>query len=180
MIYLVRHGEAAAGWGSHPNPGLSETGQGQARTASEALAGLGIQQVFSSPMQRCQETAAPFVAASDLPLTIEPGVTEVPTPADVGDDRVSWLRSMMAGTWAEAPDVVQAWRAQLIETVSGLPENSVVFSHFVAINALVGHSEGVDAVTVFRPNYCSMTRFQAADNQLKLIERGQELDTRVL
>ncbi|MBR9836247.1 MAG: histidine phosphatase family protein, partial [Alphaproteobacteria bacterium] len=44
----------------------------------------------------------------------------------------------------------------------------------------VGHAEGLDAVTVFRPNYCSMTRFQAADNQLKLIERGQELDTRVL
>ena len=24
MIYLVRHGEAAASWGNHPDPGLSD------------------------------------------------------------------------------------------------------------------------------------------------------------
>ena len=38
MIYLVRHGEAAASWGDHPDPGLSELGQKQA--AVESLAKL--------------------------------------------------------------------------------------------------------------------------------------------
>ena len=37
MIYLVRHGEAAAGWGDHPDPGLSALGQKQAKAVAVEL-----------------------------------------------------------------------------------------------------------------------------------------------
>lgn len=179
MIYLVRHGEAAAGWGTHPDPGLSENGQAQAHTVSDTLSGHAIQQAFTSPMQRCQETAAPFVASSQLPLSIEPRVTEIPTPGNV-TDRIPWLRALMAGTWQDTPPIVQDWRNTLIETVSNLPEHSVVFSHFIAINAIVGHIEDNMNVTVFRPNYCSITRVRPGSDGLELLTRGEELVTKVL
>ena len=179
MIYLVRHGEAAAGWGSHPNPGLSDTGQSQANAVAETLVSLDLRHAFTSPMHRCQETGAPFADRSGLALSITPEVTEIPTPNDI-EDRVTWLRALMSGEWAAAPDMVQDWRTRLIDCVQNLPANSVVFTHFVAINAIVGHLEGTDAVTVFRPNYCSLTKIDNQSGALSLIARGKSLETKVL
>ena len=179
MIYLIRHGEAAASWGSHPDPGLSENGHAQAEKVANTLGKASIQQIYSSPMQRCQETGQAFARLSGLPLTIEPKVTEIPTPTDV-EDRVSWLRTLMSGTWNDAPELVAKWRSDLIATISTLPANTAVFTHFVAINALVGHLEGTDSVTVFRPNYCSRTQVEHKDGVLRLVERGESLVTKVL
>ena len=171
MIYLVRHGEAAASWGSHPDPRLSEAGKIQAETVAEALLSEQINSVITSPMARCQETASHFAKASGLAPRVEPTVTEIPTPADV-TDRVPWLRSLMSDQWHNAPDLVQDWRRALITTLTALPDKTVVFTHFVAVNAVVGSIEGTDNVTVFRPNYCSITKLDNSTGALRLIERG--------
>ena len=179
MIYLIRHGEAAATWGAHPDPGLSDTGREQAKAVAARLSRLGIRQVVTSPMARCQETAQAFSALSGLELAIEPAVTEIPTPPAI-EDRVSWLRGLMSGTWDTAPDLVQDWRSDLIKAVSALPAGTAVFTHFVAINALTGHLENDVNVTVFRPNYCSVTTLDSLSGAIRLVERGESLDTRVL
>lgn len=179
MIYLIRHGEAAAGWGTHPDPGLSENGRAQAQAVAEALEQFDIKRAITSPMSRCQETASFYAKQSGTSLTIEPTVTEIPTPADIAD-RVAWLRELMSGNWSDAPELVTAWRNGLLETLSNLPDETVVFTHFVAINAVIGHVEDTDTVTVFRPNYCSVTKLDNQYGTLRLIERGQSLETKVL
>lgn len=179
MIYLIRHGEAASSWGEHPDPGLSDAGHAQAKAAATNLSGLGLEHAVSSPMARCRETALAFAEVSGLTLSIETNVTEIPTPSAVVD-RVPWLQNLMSGDWADAPQLVQTWRHHLIQTVSKLPPNTAVFTHFVAINAIVGHLEGTDAVTVFRPNYCSLTKLESKNSCLTLVERGLSLETRVL
>lgn len=179
MIYLIRHGEAASSWGEHPDPGLSDLGREQAAAAADTLGQLGIDRAISSPMARCQETAQAFADLSGLDLKIEPNVTEIPTPSDI-TDRVPWLRNLMSGAWSNAPQLVQTWRHHLIRSVSQLPPHTAVFTHFVAINAIVGHLEETGAVTVFRPNYCSLTKLEPGTTGLKLIERGESLETKVL
>lgn len=179
MIYFVRHGEAAASWGEHPDPGLSDKGWIQAEAVATRLIAMDISAALTSPMTRCQETASAYAEVSGKPLTIEPYVTEIPTPGDV-EDRRTWLRNLMAGDWDEAPDLVQTWRSNLLKTVSQLPDNTVVFSHFIAINAIVGHLTGPSSVTVFRPNYCSITVLERKGSELTLVEQGDSLDTRVL
>jgi len=179
VIYLIRHGEAAASWGEHPDPGLSDAGREQAATVAKTLGRLGIERAISSPMARCQETAQAFADISDLEVKIETNVTEIPTPSDIVD-RVPWLRNLMSGAWADSPQLVQTWRHHLIRTVSQLPPNTAVFTHFVAINAIVGHLEETDAVTVFRPNYCSLTKLENRKTGLRLVERGDSLETKVL
>jgi broad specificity phosphatase PhoE len=179
MIYLIRHGEAAASWGSHPDPGLSENGRAQAEAVAQKLLNEPISHAITSPMARCQETGSFFGEASGLNLSIEPAVTEIPTPADV-TDRVPWLRGLMSGEWKNAPGLVRNWRQGLIDTLTELPDGTVVFTHFVAINAIVGHLEATDTVTVFRPNYCSVTKVQNSAGALKLVERGDSLETKVL
>lgn len=179
MIYFVRHGEAAASWGEHPDPGLSDKGWIQAEAVAKRLIAMDISAALTSPMARCQETASAYADVSGKVLTIEPYVTEIPTPDDV-EDRRTWLRNLMAGDWETVPDLVQSWRRDLLKTVAQLPDNTVVFSHFIAINAIVGHLTGASAVTVFRPNYCSITVLERNGTDLTLVEQGDSLDTRVL
>lgn len=179
MIYFVRHGEAASAWGEHPDPGLSDKGWIQAEAVAKRLIALDISSAMTSPMTRCQETASAFADLTGKTLSIEPTVTEIPTPNDV-EDRRTWLRDLMAGDWETVPEQVTKWRTDLLNTVTNLPNNTVVFSHFIAINAIVGHLTGAPAVTVFRPNYCSITVLERNGSDISLVEKGESLDTRVL
>ncbi|MBY9067892.1 histidine phosphatase family protein [Hyphomonas sp. WL0036] len=179
MIFLIRHGEAAASWGDHPDPGLSDLGKGQAVAAADILSRAGAARAVTSPMQRCRETAQPFEAQAGLVARVMPEVSEISTPDGIAD-RVSWLRGLMAGTWTEAGPEFVAWRQRMANAVSALPDGMAVFSHFVAINALVGALEGDDRVTVFRPGHCSVTRLERRGGVLRVAEYGSESATRVL
>lgn len=180
MICLVRHGEAAATWGQVPgDPGLSDLGQQQAESVAQQLMGGGFRYIFASPMKRCQETSAPFARLSGLAVTTSRAVSEVPTP-DGLDDRVAWLQGFMAGTWETAPGIVLDWRDALIQQIETLPDNTVVFSHFVAINAVASHFEKSDQVMVFRPGHCSVTRLERSGSGMVIAERGSESATKVL
>ena len=179
MIYLIRHGEAAAGWGDHPDPGLSALGAKQAQAVAAQLNAATITNIISSPMQRCRETSAPLSDLLSLTPVIAPQVSEIGTPPDIGD-RVTWLRGLMAGTWTEAGAPFVDWRARMGAFVDALPARTAVFSNFVAINALCGLLEQDDRVTVFRPGHCSVTRLERRDGRLRVAEYGSEAATRVL
>lgn len=179
MLALIRHGEPAAGWGDAADPGLSALGQRQAEAVAQELATLGFSSVVTSPMQRCLETAAPFAGVLGLAPVVLEAVSEVRTPDGIAD-RVAWLRGVMAGTWSDSGEGLAGWRRAAVEAVSALPDGTAVFSHFVAINAIVGALEGVDDVIVFRPGHCSLTRLGRGDSGLTVAERGSEAATRVL
>lgn len=185
-IYLIRHGKPAAGWGDDDDPGLDETGKAQARAAADALLALPEDRrptrVVSSPLKRCRETAQPFADALGVEVEIVPAVGEIPTPKALGlTDRPAWLRQAMGGTWAaiEGDLDYDAWRKEVSAAVARLP-STAVFSHFVAINAVVSHLAGDDKVIVFRPDHTSMTTLEVGDGGLRLVERGPEAQTGVL
>ncbi|MEM1036020.1 MAG: histidine phosphatase family protein [Pseudomonadota bacterium] len=180
MITLIRHGEAAAKWGDHPDPGLSEQGRAQAEAVGAVLSGAVVRQILTSPMQRCQETAQPLCRSLNLQARITPQVSEIPTPYDLKTDRVTWLRGLMSGVWSDAEPIVQDWRSDLLKTIQSLPDNTVVFTHFVAINAIVSELEGRHETTVFKPTYCSQTILERVDDTLRVKSRGPEAETRVL
>ena len=99
-IYMIRHGKAAAGWDGDADPGLNELGQAQAEAVAEKVQALVASPVpiFSSPLKRCQQTAAPLAAWGVTPQ-IESGVGEIPPPLEDLTARTEWLRRVMAGTW---------------------------------------------------------------------------------
>ena len=180
MITLIRHGEAAAKWGDHPDPGLSALGHEQASTVIQALEGQTVSKILTSPKRRCQETAEHLADALSLVAVVEPDFIEVPTPEGI-EDRVTWLQGVLAGTWDEAPRVVQAWRETMLSALSNLPDNTVIFTHFVAINAIVTGLEETSHVTSFRPNYCSLTQLQRQpSSSFHIIRKGTEAGTRIL
>ena len=181
IVRMVRHGEASAGYSEHPDPGLSNRGRQQAEAVADELAAFGPLQVVSSPMARAQETAAPYAQRHSVPALIEPAVSEIPSPAGLSPaERGGWLQTVMAGTWAETTDAVREWRDRLAATLSALDEDTVVFSHFVAINAAIAAATGADTLRCRHVDHCSITTFDAAGGRLTLIGEGREGRTTVL
>lgn len=170
LIHLVRHGEPAAAWGGpEADPGLSARGREQAQAAARTLNGLGPLLALSSPLRRCRETAAAFVDDA----AIEPAVAEVPTPDGVTDRR-AWLTDFMGGRWSDASSLL-AWRGALIARLIGIRAPSVIFTHFVAINAAVGAARDDARVLQFQPDHCSVTTLETDGSRLRLVRVGDEM-----
>jgi broad specificity phosphatase PhoE len=55
-----------------------------------------------------------------------------------------------------------------------------VFSHFVAINAVVSLLSGSDQVLLFRPDHTSVTTLAVDEGRARLVARGDEASTGVL
>lgn len=184
-LYLVRHGQATGGIAEDPDPGLNELGREQAEAVARTLAPLGPMPLISSPMRRTRETADAFLKHWGGDARIEPRVSEIDFPTTSLEERHDWLLKIMPGRWsdpvaraAEGVDL-DAWRAGVIEALKEIPESSVITSHFVAINVVVGHLLGDDLVVKFRPDNCSVTIVERVGNELRLVEQGREADTEV-
>lgn len=102
-LLLIRHGEND--WvgtnrlaGRTPGVHLNEQGRQQSERLAQTLAQQPISAVYSSPLERCLETAQPIATALGLPVHAEPGVLEV----DYGEWRGANLKEL-----AEKPE----WRA---------------------------------------------------------------------
>ncbi len=179
-LYLIRHGKAAAGWDADPDPGLDETGRAQAEAAAEKLAPLGPLPIISSPLRRTRETAVPFERRWGGTVRIEPAVGEIASPVADLSKRGEWLRGVMRSRWPELDPWLPAWRDTVAAALLAVEADTVVVSHFVAINAAVAVATGDERVLVFRPDNGSCTIIETGPGRLSLIELGSEGETRVL
>lgn len=180
---MVRHGRAAAGWDVDPDPPLDDVGRSQALAVASTLSPKGPLEVLSSPLLRCQQTAFPLATAWNVPTRVEPAVTEIPSPEGYAlDNRVTWLREAMAGTWSQVAersgDRYGAYRRDVADAVRSMRNDAVVFSHFIAINAVIGEATGDDRVVIAKLDNCSVTVFNVTPNgTIELVEVGGEADT---
>ena len=184
-LYLVRHGRAAAGWDSDPDPGLDALGREQACAMAARLAPLGPLAVVTSPLLRCQQTAEPLAQQWNVTPRIEAGVAEIPSPVGVPmTERIEWLRVAMAGTWTELGPRYVAFRDGVmtaLTNIANIGADTVVTSHFIAINAALGAMLGDDRLLLRSLDNCSVTivdwRVTKAGGMFHLVESGEEADT---
>jgi hypothetical protein len=85
----------------------------------------------------------------------------------------------MSGTWAEVDDEVIAWRDAYVDALVGLSVDTVVFSHFVGINAAIGAATADDRLQCRRLDHTSVTTFDIVDGSLILADYGDEAPTEV-
>jgi broad specificity phosphatase PhoE len=179
-IYMIRHGEAAAGWGEDLDPGLSERGRAQADAVARVmLARTSLRlPIFSSPLRRCRETASPLAIHWENEPAIDERVAEIPSSARTPGERGAWLRGIWASRWNELP-YLHSWRQSVVDALNELKSDTVIFTHYVAINVAVGEATGDDRLICFRPDNTSVTVLQTDGTALRLIEKGREGETRV-
>lgn len=80
MLHIIRHGEVDnpdhVVYARLPGFGLTERGREQAAAAAQYLIRRPILAIWSSPLQRALETAAVVAARFQLPVRVNPNLTE--------------------------------------------------------------------------------------------------------
>ncbi|MFF7394014.1 bifunctional RNase H/acid phosphatase [Streptomyces scabiei] len=169
---LLRHGETPltpqkrfSGSGGS-DPSLSDVGRYQAERVAAALAARGtIQEVVSSPLARCRETAGIVAARLGLKVAVEDGLRETDFGAWEGlsfgevrerypDDMNAWLASPDAEptgggeSFAAVAHRVAATRDALIATHRG--RTVLLVTHVTPIKTLVRLALGAPPESLFR------------------------------
>jgi len=161
IVLLIRHGEND--WvgknrlaGRTPGVHLNEKGRQQATLLAEILAKQPIGAVYSSPLERCCETAQPTAAACGLSVIIEEGVLE----ADYGEWQGGALDELAKQpTWqlvqyhpssfqfpgGESMRAMQQRAVDALERMAQTHPDTVVavFSHADIIRTCMAHYLGV-------------------------------------
>lgn len=187
QLFLVRHGKAAAGFDAHPDPGLDPAGLQQAEAFARAFAARRADAkapalpILTSPLRRTQETALPLARSWSSGAVVEARVAELPSPPGIAlAARGPWIREVLQGEWGSADDALRRWRDSLLEALLALRQDVVVFTHFIAINVVIGAATGSDRILVSRPDHCSCTELEADGGTLRLRAEGRQLDTQIL
>lgn len=172
VIHLIRHAQAEKGV-EVLDPGLSELGRSQADAAAAALRETSAARLLSSPLARTRETAEPIAHARGLQLELEPAVAEVFVPGQSVAERQRMLGPLLAGCWSEQSVKLRDWRQRVLDVLVGLGSaDTLIVSHFVAINAAIGAALGDDRVTVERIANASITRIVVDAGSLKIQSIG--------
>ena len=181
-IYMVRHGRASAGWDTAVDPDLDEIGQHQAERVADELHSLANPTpltIISSPLARCQQTARPLATKWGIEPIIQNEVAEIPSPEGVPlGERVDWLRTAMAGTWADLGPRYTSFRDEVVGYVTGLSRDTVIFSHFIAVNAIIGACRSDDRLVISGLDNASVTIVDVdSDGHPSLARTGRQADT---
>ena len=158
-LYLIRHGNTD--WvgrvlaGRAPGIALNAEGREQAARLPDRLAGVPIDKIVSSPLERARETAAPLAARLGLEVEVRDGVTEVDygdwtgrTFAEVGPDplwrRYDATRSVTRIPGGELALEVQARVVAELERLARETPDGVVavVSHGDPIKSALAHVVG--------------------------------------
>lgn len=187
IVHMLRHGEVynpeKVLYGRLPGYNLSDLGREMADRAAEALEGRDVTMVWSSPMERAQETAAPIAAVHDLPVTLDDRLLEATNVFEgkrvsVGDGVLRnpkvWphLRNPFKPSWGEPYREVAARMSAAVENARVLAEGHevVLVSHQLPIWITRLYLEGRRFVHNPAHRQCSLASLTS------LVYEGHELE----
>jgi len=161
-ILLVRHahtdaaGRRLTGW--TPGVHLNERGRAEAARLAERLGSRPIRAIYSSPLERCRETAAPLARATGLPVRIRRALTEVGygdwTGRSISSLRRTklWRQVQLAPSTVRFPggesilEVQERATSEVQRIAHAHPRDVVVvLSHADVIRLLIAHLAGMHA-----------------------------------
>ena len=168
MLWLVRHGKSSAGFSEALDPDLSELGHSQAEEFARSFS-MGPAAIVTSPLWRARSTAAPLARSWCIEPRVVPVLSEIPTPdfANIAARR-PWLDAIMKSRYSEQPETVRAWREDLAAFALSLVEDTVGFTHFLTINALISVSAGADEIVELDDiPYCAAFAFEIVNGAIR-------------
>ncbi len=83
----------------------------------------------------------------------------------------------MRRKWTDVDPALLAWRDDVTNAMRAVRGDSAVFSHFIAINVIVGTAIGAEETMVFRPGHASITELAMEDGALRVVSLGAEMQS---
>jgi probable phosphoglycerate mutase len=122
------------------------------------------------------ETAQPLADLLSQQVEVNEAFREIPAPVPL-PDRQNWLRGFMGQTWSEQPPELWGWRDRALQQVLGQPCSTVIFTHFLVINAIAGAVQEREETLCFWPDNASITHLRKRGNALEMVALGRQMET---
>ncbi|HTK10177.1 MAG TPA: histidine phosphatase family protein [Ktedonobacteraceae bacterium] len=196
-LFLIRHGDAIPEadeiipGGTYDNLPLSKIGRQQARALAERLKTIHFAAAYSSPLRRCQETAAPLLELLAMQASIVEGIQEV-RHGDVidipdfkeGEDLGPLTRMLQqrlgeiarlvgpSGSWdaISGAESSKGFRKRVVSAIDEIAqkhqgERVLIFAHGGTINAYAAEVLGLEKEFFFPCANTSITIVRASGEQ---------------
>tara|TARA_B100000963_G_scaffold204970_1_gene178432 strand:+ start:524 stop:1087 length:564 start_codon:yes stop_codon:yes gene_type:complete len=169
QVIFIRHAEASNSWGNHPDPGLSDNGKNQSKELINhpELIELDDYSFISSPKLRAIETAKPLSEKFKKELIIENIFTEIPSLNIEPDKKQEWLKNILQMNKNDLPENITKWKDNIISKTKAFSQDSVVFTHFIVINALLSELNSETKLLYFYPDYTSIVKITIEDGEFR-------------
>jgi 2,3-bisphosphoglycerate-dependent phosphoglycerate mutase len=193
-LFIIRHADALPGpdeiipSGVYNNLPLSKVGREQALALAKRLSKLRFDALYSSPLRRCLQTAAPLAERLGLTPTLVDDLQEIrlgevlPLPTD-GQDLEALSQALQErqreivrkageiGSWDAIPgsEPSKAFRKRVVEALDGIARNHkgervLVFAHGGVINAYAAEVLGLERDFFYPSANTSITVVRVGDN----------------
>jgi broad specificity phosphatase PhoE len=158
------------------DPELSEAGHAQARHLAEYLAAEApLDVLYTSPLNRARQTAAPIAERFGLDVVVDDGVAEwdrhsneyVPIEELKAADDPRW-QALLRGEWTSHDESPEQFAQRVVDTIEAIiaghrSKRAAVVCHGGVINTYLAYVLGLGAQhSFFYPNYTSIHRVAAA------------------
>ena len=157
------------------DPELSDEGHAQAMLFAQYMHAEDLDVLYTSPLQRAQQTAAPLAELKNISPIVVDGVAEfdqhsneyIPVEELKAANDPRWLE-MINGTWT-TPEEAQEFTDRVIDSLEEIIKNNrgarvIVTCHGGVINEFLAYVLGLEARQFFYPNYTSIHRIAASSN----------------
>ncbi len=160
------------------DPHLAPVGVTQAEALADWLAEEPIDALWSSPMRRAVETAAPLAERLALEVRIDEGLAEYDRHS-LSYIPIEELKAANDPRWQEVPEQPEEFRAEVVAAVERIVEahpgqRVAVVCHGGVVNAYAGHVLKVEDPLFFLPTYTSITRIFASGSGVRSIHTLNE------
>ena len=194
-LFIVRHGDALPDadeiipGGVYDDLPLSRLGREQAQTLVERLGSVHFAAIYSSPLRRCQETAAPLAQRLELTPILVPALKEIklgnirPLP-DHSEDLSILTEALKerqidivriageTGHWDTIPDSEPSkeFRRRVVDAFDEIAskhrgERVIAFAHGGVVNAYAAETLGLGRDFFFPAANTSITVIKVLDKQ---------------
>jgi probable phosphoglycerate mutase len=179
-LLLIRHARPLRAHGGEgpADPALSPLGVRQADALADWLATEHIDALYTSPLRRAQETAAPLAARIGREPVVDDSLSEYDADA-VEYIPMEELKAAGDPRWNEVPQTLPEFRDRVIEGIERLvaahpSQRIAVVCHGGVVNVYTAWVVGVRNGLFFLPHYTSVSRVLAAGGGQRSIDTINE------
>ncbi len=194
-ILLIRHGENDTMQkhlaGRLPDVHLNEKGRAQALRLASFLADRQINAIYSSPLERAQETAQPLSTLKKIPIQMHEGLSEVDFGSWQGQSYKKLYKKKIWKLAIESPAEVvfpdgesyQDAQKRVVSTIEDIlqkhdkKDTIVCFTHADVIRLLVIHYLGMllDNLQRLQMGTATITELNVSDQKIIITMIGQNV-----
>lgn len=142
----MRHGKTGMIWHPDSDLGLNETGTKQACKFAQKFSTKNPTQIICSPLKRARESALPLSAVWKTNIIYDSRIGEVPFPRDCQKSATEWLSDILKSKWSKSNKAIKSWKNNAYRLVHSISEDTIIFTHFLTISAVVSTIKKSDIV----------------------------------